>query len=63
LQLFPANGKHRPAALNNKKQDNEDQIQADKVVNRSGVRINQEKNLSPEHGHLKYLKPAATTLI
>jgi hypothetical protein len=36
LHIHPANGKHRPAALTNKKQANSGQIHADNKVKRMG---------------------------
>jgi hypothetical protein len=39
LHIHPANGKQRPAALTNKKQDNSDQIHADNTVKRMGFSI------------------------
>jgi hypothetical protein len=39
LQICPANGKQRCAALTNKKQDNFDQMHANNIVKVSAVRI------------------------
>jgi hypothetical protein len=56
---FLSNGKQGPDALTNNKRENVDQIQADKVTKRNGVRINWKKYKNicfPKHEYLKNFK-------
>jgi hypothetical protein len=43
LHIPPANGKQGPAALTNKKQEKNDQLYADNIINKSGFRIYSQK--------------------
>ncbi len=43
LDIPPANGKQGPAALTNKKQEKNDQLYADNIINKSGFRIYSQK--------------------
>jgi hypothetical protein len=52
----PANGKQGPSALTNNKKEIVDQKQADNVIKRSDVRINQKKIFSQRRDIGKNLK-------
>ncbi len=63
VKPFSAKGKQGPAAWTNNKQENVDQIQANNVIKRNGVRINTGRNskiLFPKQGLLKKMKTLPT---